>query len=61
MRCQPLRRALCLNHKNQLVVLSISLAFRSVFFRQFNIVCRCLMKRQCVWRCKFCVIASLVF
>ncbi|HAS4594780.1 TPA: DUF3709 domain-containing protein, partial [Vibrio cholerae] len=25
------------------------------------IVCRCLMKRQCVWRCKFCVIASLVF
>ncbi|EKF9574810.1 hypothetical protein LT015_18210 [Vibrio cholerae] len=19
------------------------------------------MKRQCVWRCKFCVIASLVF
>ncbi|TQP44340.1 DUF3709 domain-containing protein, partial [Vibrio cholerae] len=21
--------------------------------RQFNIVCRCLMKRQCVWRCKF--------
>ncbi|EKG64541.1 hypothetical protein VCHC52A1_3299 [Vibrio cholerae HC-52A1] len=32
MRCQPLRRALCLNDKNQLVVLSISLAFRSVFF-----------------------------
>ncbi|TQP11149.1 DUF3709 domain-containing protein, partial [Vibrio cholerae] len=31
------------------------------FCRQFNIVCRCLMKRQCVWRCKFCVIASLVF
>ncbi len=31
MRCQPLRRALCLNHKNQLVVLSISLAFRSGF------------------------------
>ncbi|EMK6884338.1 DUF3709 domain-containing protein, partial [Vibrio cholerae] len=23
--------------------------------------CRCLMKRQCVWRYKFCVIASLVF
>ncbi|ENM3822139.1 DUF3709 domain-containing protein, partial [Vibrio cholerae] len=23
------------------------------FCRQFNIVCRCLMKRQCVWRCKF--------
>ncbi len=32
MRCQPLRRALCLIHKNQLVVLSISLAFRSGFF-----------------------------
>ncbi|EGR2516740.1 TPA: DUF3709 domain-containing protein, partial [Vibrio cholerae] len=23
------------------------------FCRQFNIVFRCLMKRQCVWRCKF--------
>ncbi|RND29714.1 DUF3709 domain-containing protein, partial [Vibrio cholerae] len=23
------------------------------FFRQFNIVFRCLMKRQCIWRCKF--------
>ncbi len=32
MRCQPLRRALCLIYKNQLVVLSISLAFRSGFF-----------------------------
>ncbi len=32
MRCQPLRRALYLIHKNQLVVLSISLAFRSGFF-----------------------------
>ncbi|ENM3822210.1 DUF3709 domain-containing protein, partial [Vibrio cholerae] len=21
--------------------------------RQFNIVFRCLMKRQCIWRCKF--------
>ncbi len=31
MRCQPLRRALCLIHKNQLFVLSISLAFRSCF------------------------------
>ncbi|EJL6525024.1 DUF3709 domain-containing protein, partial [Vibrio cholerae] len=29
--------------------------------RQFNIVFRCLMKRQCVCRCKFCVIASLGF
>ncbi|EPP6430394.1 DUF3709 domain-containing protein [Vibrio cholerae] len=24
-----------------------------MFFRQFNIVFRCLMKQQCVWRCKF--------
>ncbi|HGF7179022.1 MULTISPECIES: DUF3709 domain-containing protein [Vibrio] len=24
-----------------------------MFCRQFNIVFRCLMKRQCVWRCKF--------
>ncbi|WP_413082111.1 DUF3709 domain-containing protein [Vibrio paracholerae] len=24
-----------------------------MFYRQFNIVFRCLMKRQCVWRCKF--------
>ncbi|EGS66429.1 hypothetical protein VC87395_003500 [Vibrio paracholerae 87395] len=31
MRCQPLRRALCLIHKNQEVVLSISLEFRSGF------------------------------
>ncbi|EGR0162046.1 disulfide bond formation protein DsbD, partial [Vibrio cholerae] len=25
----------------------------------FDIVCRCLTKRQCIWRCKFRVIASL--
>ncbi|ENP9928421.1 DUF3709 domain-containing protein, partial [Vibrio cholerae] len=31
------------------------------FCRQFNIVFRCLVKRQCVWRCKFWVIASLGF
>ncbi|EGQ8122425.1 DUF3265 domain-containing protein [Vibrio cholerae] len=31
LRCSPLKRALCLIHKNQLVVLSISLAFRSGF------------------------------
>ncbi|EGR0144119.1 DUF3709 domain-containing protein [Vibrio cholerae] len=24
-----------------------------MFCRQFNIVFRCLMKRQCIWRCKF--------
>ncbi|ENU5782063.1 DUF3709 domain-containing protein [Vibrio cholerae] len=24
-----------------------------MFCRQFNIVFRCLMKQQCVWRCKF--------
>ncbi|MVB87411.1 DUF3709 domain-containing protein, partial [Vibrio cholerae] len=23
------------------------------FCRQFNIVFRCLMKQQCIWRCKF--------
>nr|WP_096070912.1 hypothetical protein [Vibrio cholerae] len=49
MRCQPLRRALCLIHKNQQVVVvdSFSISFR--FCRQFNIVFRCLMKRQCIW------------
>ncbi|EGR0820944.1 DUF3709 domain-containing protein [Vibrio cholerae] len=53
MRCQPLRRALCLIHKNQQVevVDSFGISFR--FCRQFNIVFRCLMKRQCVCRCKF--------
>nr|WP_255227834.1 disulfide bond formation protein DsbD [Vibrio cholerae] len=53
MRCQPLRRALCLIHKNQQVVIVdfFDILFR--FCRQFNIVCRCLMKRQCLWRCKF--------
>ncbi|MCD6648257.1 hypothetical protein LT010_17925 [Vibrio cholerae] len=53
MRCQPLRRALCLIHKNQQVVVvdSFSISFR--FCRQFNIVCRCLTKRQCIWRCNF--------
>ncbi|WP_227631892.1 DUF3709 domain-containing protein [Klebsiella pneumoniae] len=30
-----------------------------MFCRQFNIVFRCLMKWQCIWRCKFRVIASL--
>ncbi|EMP90187.1 thiol:disulfide interchange protein DsbD [Vibrio paracholerae 87395] len=51
MRCQPLRRALCLIHKNQwfVVVDSFGISFR--FCWQFNIVFRCLMKRQCVWRC----------
>ncbi|EFH72494.1 conserved hypothetical protein [Vibrio cholerae RC385] len=24
-----------------------------MFCRQFNIVFRCLTKRQCIWRCKF--------
>ncbi|EGQ7791289.1 DUF3709 domain-containing protein, partial [Vibrio cholerae] len=40
-------------HKNQQVVIvdSFSISFR--FCRQFNIVFRCLMKRQCVWRRKF--------
>ncbi|MCX9539680.1 DUF3709 domain-containing protein [Vibrio cholerae] len=29
--------------------------------QQLSIVFRCLMKRQCVWRCKFQVIASLEY
>nr|WP_255253554.1 hypothetical protein [Vibrio cholerae] len=53
MRCQPLRRALCLIHKNQQVVIVDSFGISFRFCRQFNIVCRCLMKRQCVWRRKF--------
>ncbi|HDI3197182.1 TPA: DUF3709 domain-containing protein [Vibrio cholerae] len=53
MRCQPLRRALCLIHKNQQVVNVDSFGISFRFFRQFNIVFRCLMKRQCIWRCKF--------
>ncbi|ENM5912936.1 DUF3709 domain-containing protein [Vibrio mimicus] len=53
MRCQPLRRALCLIHKNQLVVIVDSFGISFRFFRQFNIVFRCLMKQQCIWRCKF--------
>ncbi|TQP43161.1 DUF3709 domain-containing protein [Vibrio cholerae] len=53
MRCQPLRRALCLIHKNQQVVIIDSLGISFWFCRQCNIVFRCLMKRQCVWRCKF--------
>ncbi|EGR5123675.1 DUF3709 domain-containing protein [Vibrio cholerae] len=61
MRCQPLRRALCLIHKNQQVVIVDSFGISFRFCRQFNIVFRCLMKRQCVWRCKFQVLASLGF
>ncbi|HAS3381171.1 TPA: DUF3709 domain-containing protein [Vibrio cholerae] len=53
MRCQPLRRALCLIHKNQQVVIVYSFGISFMFCRQFNIVFRCLMKQQCVWRCKF--------
>ncbi|ENM5923757.1 DUF3709 domain-containing protein [Vibrio mimicus] len=53
MRFQPLRRTLCLIHKNQLVVIVDSFGISFRFFRQFNIVFRCLMKRQCIWRCKF--------
>ncbi|HDI3272075.1 TPA: DUF3709 domain-containing protein [Vibrio cholerae] len=60
-RCQPLRRALCLIHKNQQVVIVNSFGISFWFCRQFNIVFRCLMKRQCVWRCKFQVIASLEY
>nr|WP_079993845.1 DUF3709 domain-containing protein [Vibrio cholerae] len=53
MRCQPLRRALCLINKNQQVVIVDPLGMLFRFCRQFNIVFRCLMKRQCIWRCKF--------
>ncbi|TXY81452.1 disulfide bond formation protein DsbD [Vibrio cholerae] len=49
MRCQPLRRALCLIHKNQQVVVVDSFGISFRFCRQFNIVRRCLTKRQ------FCV------
>ncbi|PAR78871.1 hypothetical protein CGT86_02030 [Vibrio cholerae] len=50
MRCQPLRRALCLTHKNQQFVLVDSFGSSFRYCRQFNIVFRCLMKRQCIWR-----------
>ncbi|MCR9400863.1 disulfide bond formation protein DsbD [Vibrio cholerae] len=52
-RCQPLKRALCLIHKTQQVVIVNSFGISFRFCRQFNIVFRCLMKRQCAWRCKF--------
>ncbi|QIL87083.1 DUF3709 domain-containing protein (plasmid) [Vibrio sp. HDW18] len=51
MRCQPLRRALCLiqlNHAVESLLWQLVLACR-----QFNIVRCCLMNRQCVCRCKF--------
>ncbi|ENM3875276.1 DUF3709 domain-containing protein [Vibrio cholerae] len=53
LRCQLLRRALCLINKNQQVVIVDPLGMLFRFCRQFNIVFRCLMKRQCIWRCKF--------
>ncbi|ORP15170.1 hypothetical protein B7978_07980 [Vibrio cholerae] len=40
-------------HKNQQVVIVDPLGMLFRFCRQFNIVFRCLMKRQCVCRCKF--------
>ncbi|PAR64443.1 hypothetical protein CGT89_19190 [Vibrio cholerae] len=49
LRCSPLNRALCLIHKNQQVVIVNSFGISFWFCRQFNIVCRCLMKRQCIW------------
>ncbi|MDV2308410.1 disulfide bond formation protein DsbD [Vibrio cholerae] len=55
----PLKRALCLIHKSQQVVIVNSFDISFWFCRQFNIVCRCLMKRQCIWCGKFSVIASL--
>ncbi|EGR0311490.1 DUF3709 domain-containing protein [Vibrio cholerae] len=53
VRCQPLRRALCLIHKNQQVVIVDSFSISFWFCRQFNIVFHCLMKQQCVCRFKF--------
>ncbi|EOX3427588.1 DUF3709 domain-containing protein [Vibrio cholerae] len=40
-------------HKNQLVVVVDSFGISFRFCWQFNIVFRCLMKRQCVCRFKF--------
>ncbi|MGR3139914.1 DUF3709 domain-containing protein [Vibrio vulnificus] len=53
MRHSPLNAALCLIHKSQqaMIVDSFGISFR--FGRQFNIVFRCLMKQQCIWRYKF--------
>ncbi|ENM5883398.1 DUF3709 domain-containing protein [Vibrio metoecus] len=48
-----LNAALCLIHKNQQVVIVDFFGISFMFCRQFNIVFRCLMKRQCIWRCKF--------
>ncbi|ELY5209106.1 DUF3709 domain-containing protein [Vibrio cholerae] len=53
LRCSHLNRALCLIHKNQQVVIVDSFSISFWFCRQFNIVFRCLMKRQCICRCKF--------
>ncbi|END3039479.1 DUF3709 domain-containing protein [Vibrio parahaemolyticus] len=53
LRCSHLNRALCLIHKNQQVVNVDSFGIWFRFCRQFNIVFRCLMKQQCIWRCKF--------
>ncbi|EKF9628416.1 DUF3709 domain-containing protein [Vibrio cholerae] len=53
VRCSPLNAALCLIHKNQKVVIVNSFGISFMFCRQFKIVFRCLMKWQCVWRCKF--------
>ncbi|RNE63725.1 disulfide bond formation protein DsbD [Vibrio cholerae] len=49
IRCSPLNAALCLIHKNQQVVIVNSFGISFMFCRQFKIVFRCLMKRQCVW------------
>ncbi|EGR4140686.1 DUF3709 domain-containing protein, partial [Vibrio cholerae] len=38
---------------NQVFVVFVPFGMLFRFCRQFNIVFRCLMKRQCIWRCKF--------
>ncbi|WP_413083609.1 DUF3709 domain-containing protein [Vibrio paracholerae] len=42
-----------LNLLNQVFVVFDFFGTLFRFCRQFNIVFRCLMKRQCIWRCKF--------
>ncbi|EOW9129348.1 DUF3709 domain-containing protein [Vibrio cholerae] len=40
-------------HKNQVIVVFDPSGISFRFCRQFNIVFRCLMKRQCICRCTF--------
>ncbi|MEW4511526.1 DUF3709 domain-containing protein [Vibrio cholerae] len=53
MRCQPLRRALCLIHKKSAGCDCQFLWHFVLVLSAIQYCFRCLMKRQCVWRCKF--------